>query len=190
MAFDLLQPTTEARIIRAALTLELFTIPQLARFTGINVRTLRSVFIRRSDHFEMHPAQLRRTRGARCNLYQLTAAARTAYHDQLRLPQAHDNDLPQQFLPMMEVAAMSIAAAEDALERKERLYATSEERMTYFEAAWSHCKAGDQALQTASRLARSAHQRTIVAKCRVRALRALKRMIHSMPPSPWPIGTI
>jgi hypothetical protein len=177
MAFDLLQPTTEARIIRAALTLELFTIPQLARFTGINVRTLRSVFMRRADHFEMHPAQLRRARGGRCNLYQLTNAARTAYQDPLRLPQAHGNDLPQQFLPMIEVAAMSIAAAEDALERKQRPYATSEERSTYLQAAWSHCKAGDQALQTASRLARSAHQRTIVAKYRGRALRALKRML-------------
>lgn len=177
MAFDLLHPTTEARIIRAALTLELFTISQLARFTGINVRTLRSVFIRRSDHFELHPAQLRRVRGARCNLYQLTTAARTAYHDQLRLPQAQDNDPPQQFLPVIEVAAMSIEAAEDALERKERLYAASEERLTYWQAAWSHCNAGDQALQTASRLARSAHQRTIVAKYRGRALRALKRMI-------------
>jgi hypothetical protein len=190
MAFDLLQPTTEARIIRAALALELFTIPQLARFTGINVRTLRSVFIRRTDHFEIHPAQLRRARGARCNLYQLTTAARTAYDDQLRLPQAQDNGPPQQFLPMIEVAAMSIAAAEDALKRKERLYATSEERLTYLQAAWSHCKAGDQALQAASRLARSAHQRMIVAKYRGRALRALKRMTQSMPFSPWPIGAI
>jgi hypothetical protein len=180
MAFDLLRPSTEARIIRAALTLELFTIPQLARFTGINVRTLRSVFIRRSDQFELHPTQLRRARGARCNLYQLTAAARAAYQDQLRPPQAGDHDpRPLQFLPMIEVAAMSIVAAEDALERKERPYATSEERSAYLQAAWSHCKAGDQALQTASRLARSAHQRTMVVKYRLRALRALKRMTRS-----------
>jgi hypothetical protein len=178
MPFDLLNPTIDSSIVRAALTMEIFTLPQLARFAHVKIRTLRSMFNRHLDHFEAHPAQLGNRRGRQSKVYQLTAAARTAYQDladPLQMPPNAD------FGAMLEAATMALAAADYALRRAKQTFAPIEERDAQREAAWSHCQAGDHSLRLASNLAVSARQRTLVTEQRRAALRVFKELTRSLP---------
>ena len=181
MPFDLLNPTTETLIIRAALTMEIFTLPQLARFAGIKIRTLRSMFSRHLDHFEAHPTQLGNRRGRQSKVYQLTSAARDAYR--LQPPDPAEMPPNAAFMPMLEAAAIALAAAEYARQRAAKFYTALGERDAQMKAAWSHCRAGDLSLRLASQLAASDRERQLIADHRRRALVTFRQLVRSsLPP--------
>ena len=187
MPFDLLNPTTEVRIIRSALVMEIFTLPQLARFAGIKIRTLRSMFSRHLDHFEMHPAQLGNRRGRQSKVYRLTSAARHAYEEPprpLQPPLRMPLQMPPEatFAGMLEAAAIAFTSAEHALKRSADRSAPFKEREAQTQAAAAHCYAGDQSLQLAARRATTERERRLVAEQRRLALQILRKLMRTQLP--------